>query len=459
MTPGDQDLWLLPLGGCGEIGMNLNLYGHAGRWLIVDCGITFAREGEPGPTVQLPDPAFVAARRDALAAIAITHAHEDHVGAVAHLWPQLRCPVYATRFTREILRRKLREAGLEDRVPVHLAAAGDVHRVAGFELEWVALTHSTPESQALVIRTAVGTVFHTGDWKLDRDPVVGEPFDRARFEALGRESILAMVCDSTNALVPGRSPTEGQLYGPLRDTVAAARGRVVASCFGSNVARLTTLLRVGAATGRRVGLLGRSLRNYQAAAVAAGLWRAEAPLVASDHLAYLPREEVLAIATGSQGEPRAALDRLASDSHPDLPLEAGDTVVLSARVIPGNERAVASLIERFARLGVDVVTDQEGGPTLHASGHPARDELADLYRWIKPTVAVPVHGEAQHLEAHGRLARELGVHRQLVGRNGDLFMLAPQVGLRRGAAPVGRLGVERGGLVPVGRTARARRAG
>jgi len=449
MNPSAQDLWFLPLGGCGEIGMNMNLYGHDGSWLMVDCGITFADPGEPGPHVQMPDPDFISQRREQLTALLITHAHEDHVGAVAHLWPKLRVPVYATPFTAAILHRKLAEAGLLGQVPVHVIRSPHRHQLGVFDVQWLDLTHSTPESQALVIRTNAGTIFHTGDWKLDPEPVVGADFAGATLRSLAAEQIAAMVCDSTNALEPGRSVSEGELFSGLLEQVAAARGRVVVGCFGSNIARLATLARVARHSGRFAALLGRSLHNYYAAARSACLWDADLKFIEPGHLGYLPPEEVLAIATGSQGEPRAALDRLASGNHPDLALASGDTLLLSSRVIPGNEVAVAALLRRLERLGVSVVRDEELNVPIHASGHPAQEELRDMYRWVAPEVAIPVHGEAEHMQANAALARREGVPRALTGVNGDLFMLAPQRGIRRAAARVGRLGLDRDQLVAV----------
>ncbi len=448
MNPGPDDLYFLPLGGCGEIGMNMNLYGHDGAWLMVDCGVTFAGPGEPGPHVLMPDPAFIVERREALQALLITHAHEDHIGAVAHLWPRLRCPVYATPFAAAILRRKLAEARLLSRVPLHEVAANEQQRLGPFEIQWLDLTHSTPESQALLIRTPAGALFHTGDWKLDPDPVVGANFSQQRLEAIADEQVIAMICDSTNAMVPGRSPSEGALYAGLKALVEDAPGRVIVGCFGSNIARLKTLATVARETGRYAGLLGRSLSNYYGAALSAGLWD-DVPFIEADHLGYLPRSEVLAIATGSQGEPRAALSRLAADTHPALSLEAGDTLLMSSRVIPGNELAVASLTRNLERQGVTVVRDEELNAPIHASGHPARDELADMYRWIQPQVAIPVHGEAEHMAANAALAKAEGVPRQMTGSNGDLFMLAPQRGIRRGAVVAGRLGLDRDQLVAV----------
>ncbi len=448
MNPDSNDLVFLPLGGCGEIGMNMNLYGHDGRWLMVDCGVTFARPGERGPHVQMPDPAFIVERRDALTALLITHAHEDHLGAVAHLWPRLRCPVHATPFAAAILRRKLAEVGLLSRVPLEEVRPGERAHYGPFDVQWLDLTHSTPESQALHIRTAAGAVLHTGDWKLDPDPVVGANYSKAAFQGLAAEGVRAMVCDSTNALVPGRSTSEGELYAGLEALVANASGRVIVGCFGSNVARLKTLARVARHTGRYAGLIGRSLGNYYGAAVSAGLWD-DVPFIDADHLGYLPPHEVLAIATGSQGEPRAALSRLAADTHPAMSLEPGDTLLMSSRVIPGNEAAVESLTRRLEGLGVRVIADEALNAPIHASGHPAREELKDMYRWVAPETAIPVHGEDEHMAANAELAREQGVPRQMVGRNGDLFVLAPQRSIRRAAAPVGRLGLERDQLVAV----------
>ena len=449
LTPADDDLWFLPLGGCGEIGMNMNLFGHAGRWLMVDCGITFGAPGSGEPHVQMPDPAFIAEQSETLDALIVTHAHEDHIGAVAHLWPQLKCPVYVTPFAAALLANKLAEAGLERRVPVHIVGVNDQRQLGPFDVRWLDLTHSTPESQALVIRTSAGAVFHTGDWKLDPDPVVGANYEQAQLEAVADEGVVAMICDSTNALVDGRSISEGDLYEGLLDVVADAPGRVVVGCFGSNIARLATLARVARDTGRYAGLLGRSLHNYFGAAQKAGLWDDELPLIEPAHLGYLPPREVLAIATGSQGDRRAALDRLSKEDHFDLELESGDTVVMSSRVIPGNELAVAGLAQRFETLGVTLLGQDEANRPIHASGHPARDELEDMYRWVQPAIAIPVHGEPEHLRGNAALADSVGVPRQMTGENGDLFMLAPVKGIRRQAVPVGRLGLLDRQLVPV----------
>ena len=449
MTPEQDDLWFLPLGGCGEIGMNLNLYGHDHQWLMVDCGVTFSRAGQPdhcGADVQMADPAFITERREQLAGLVLTHAHEDHIGAVAWLWDRLRCPVYATRFAAEVLRRKLAETGLSGQVPIIEIAAGTTHQVGAFTLTWLDLTHSIPEPNALMIRTAAGNIFHTGDWKLDAAPVIGAGFSEQAFRQLGDEGVDAMICDSTNALVTGHSGSEGSLYRGLLAAIADAPGRVVVACFGSNIARLHTLATIATESRRYMGLLGRSLVNMVSAARATGVWENDTVPIQPAHLGYLPPEEVLAVATGSQGEPRTALHRLAVDAHPDLTLAPGDRVIFSSRVIPGNEEAVASLITRLRQRGIDVVTAEDSARPIHASGHPASEELQTMYQWVRPRLAVPVHGEPAHMQANAQIARASGVPRQLTGRNGDLFMIAPVAGIRRNAVSTGRLGVVQGQL-------------
>ncbi|MCX2980812.1 ribonuclease J [Halieaceae bacterium IMCC14734] len=441
MTPTEKDLWFLPLGGCGEIGMNLSLYGHNGQWLMVDCGIGFDREAV-GTRIIAPSIEFVAARRQQLIGMVITHAHEDHVGAVAHLWPELRCPVYCTRFTSEILRRKLSEAGLEKDVQVHIVEPRLRHQLGHFDLEWFGLTHSAPESQALMIRTRCGNVFHTGDWKIDPDPVVGSSIDSAALKRLGDEGVLAMVCDSTNAMLTGHSLSEGDLYKGLLEHARHAKGRIIVACFGSNVARLHTLAKVAQETGRYPALLGRSLHNYYGAARRSQLWTLDQGFIESQHLGYLPRQDVFAVATGSQGESGAALGRLAAGNHPAMELEMGDTVIFSSRVIPGNEESLERLCDSLRARGVDVIQDEHSLP-IHASGHPAQDELRIMYEWIRPQLSIPVHGEAQHLRAHAGFAKSIGVPSQVRGMNGDLITLAPQISARRGAAEFGRVEIKR----------------
>ncbi len=449
LTPTAKDLWFLPLGGCGEIGMNLNLYGHDGQWLMVDCGVTFAKANQmdgDGPKTDeaiCADPEFIARRRDRLAGLVITHAHEDHIGAVSGLWPRLQCPVYTTPFTAEILRRKLGQNGLLNRVPIVVVEPGSQLRIGVFDVEWIALTHSIPEPQALLIKTASGQVFHTADWKLDPDPVLGSRYDESRYRRLARQNVTAMVCDSTNATVAGRSTSEAAVYAGLRQLITEANGRVVVCCFGSNVARLQTLARIAAESGRHMGLLGRSLHNMVAAARATGYWPLENKLIEPAHIGYLPANELLAVATGSQGEPRTALSRLAGGYHGDLDLEPGDRVIFSSRTIPGNEVAVQKVTERLISRGIEVITAESYEGVIHASGHPCADELADLYRWVQPAIAIPVHGEAHHMQANAVIARDNLVPRQLTGLNGDLFILAPRIGVRKQAVGTGQLVLNR----------------
>jgi ribonuclease J len=422
-TPGDAELLFLPLGGAGEIGMNLNLYGHAGAWLMVDLGITFGDASTPGIDVIMPDPSFIEERRDQLVGLVLTHAHEDHIGAVAYLWDRLRCPVYATPFTAAVLRRKLAEAGLLERVPLTEIPLSGRFTVGPFAIELITLTHSIPEPNALVIETPVGRVMHTGDWKLDPDPLVGPTADEKALIRVGESGVLAMVCDSTNVLVSGDSGSEADVRDTLLDIVGRYENRVAVACFASNVARLETLARVGAAHGRDVALVGRSLWRIYEAAKETGYLRDIPPFLGERDVGYMPRDKVLMICTGSQGEPRSALARIAAGDHPEVSLESGDTVIFSSRIIPGNEISINRMHNRLSELGVQVVTTNE--EHVHVSGHPARDELAQMYQWIRPRIAVPVHGEPRHLVAHAKLALECQVPEAVVVQNGAMVCLAP----------------------------------
>ena len=449
MTPDRHDFWFLPLGGCGEIGMNMNLYGHDDQWLMVDCGVTFRDPdgtNTSGFHVQMADPGFITDRADALQGLLLTHAHEDHIGAVPHLWSQLKCPVYATEFTAEMLRRKLVEHNLVDKVPIRIVNAGDRFDVGVFDVEWIPSTHSIPDPCALVIRTQAGSVFHTADWKLDRHPQVGHHFSAEHYQRIGESGIDAMICDSTCADQPGHSDSEGDLYDGLYEHIASAQGRVVAACFGSNIARLNTLARIALATNRHLGLLGRSLINTVSAARAVGLWDHPETLVDAEHLGYLPRDTVLLVATGSQGEPRTALNRLSAGNFNHMQLDAGDTVIFSARAIPGNEDGIESMNERLRGLGVNIITPDTSSALIHASGHPSADELAQLYEWINPKLVVPVHGEQHHMQAQVQLAKNSGIKNRLCGKNGDLFRITPNASIQRDAISCARLGVARNGL-------------
>lgn len=427
--------------------MNMNLYGHDGQWLMVDCGVSF---NEPlknddlhTAEVVCADPAFITQQKERLAGIVITHAHEDHVGALPFLWKRFKCPIYTTAFTAEVLRRKLLQVGLADQVPVIVVAENESKKIGVFNVTWLALTHSVPEPFAMTIETPVGKVFHTGDWKIDRHPITGNGFSPKRFQVLGEENVLAMVCDSTNALREGHSVSETDCYQALLATIAPEKGRVVVGCFSSNVARLVALGRVAKETGRYMALVGRSLINMVGAAKATGYWPDDLPLIDASHLGYLPKEEVLAVVTGSQGEPRATLNRLAMDNCFDLNLEAGDLVIFSAMMIPGNEKAIMRLVEQFKGRNIRTLQQQDTELPIHVSGHPCRDEPAQLYSWVQPKLAVPVHGEPKHLDANAEVAKLGQVPSQLVGRNGDLYQFAPQVCIRRQLVKTGRIALAR----------------
>ena len=435
--PGAGDLFFLPLGGAGEIGMNLNLYGHDGRWLMVDLGITFNDPLYPGVDVMMPDPSFIESRRDALAGLVLTHAHEDHLGAVPELWRRLRCPVYATPFTAAFLRFKLREVGLADKLPLTEVPLGGRVQVGPFDVTYIGMTHSIPESNALAIRTRLGTVLHTGDWKLDPEPLVGAVSDEAALRALGEEGVLALVGDSTNALVPGEAGSESGVRKALTELFAGKRHRILVGCFASNIARLDSIVHAAAANDRRVALVGRSLWRMTEAARQAGYLRDLPPFVAEEEVGFFPRDRIVIVCTGSQGEPRAALPRIAAGDHPHVVIEPGDIAVFSSRVIPGNEKAIGALQNRLAARGIEVITDRDA--PIHVSGHPARDELTRMYQWARPRIAVPVHGEERHMRAHADLARACQVSETPLVRNGDMLRLAPGKAEIVGHVPAGRL--------------------
>ncbi|MGE0120676.1 MAG: ribonuclease J [Dongiaceae bacterium] len=427
--------------------MNLNLYGYGGKWLMVDLGVTFGDERTPGIEVIMPDIGFIEARRDDLVGLVLTHGHEDHIGAVPYLWPRLRCPIYATPFTAALVRRKLREVGEADAADITEIPMSGRFSLPPFELELVTLTHSIPEPNAVVIRTPLGVLLHTGDWKLDPEPLVGPVADEAALRRLGEEGVLAMVCDSTNALVHGASGSEAEVRDSLEELVGRLPGRVAVASFASNVARLESIARAAAAHGRDVALVGRSLWRIAEAARASGYLADLPPFVTEHDVGYLPREKVLMICTGSQGEPRSALARIAREEHPNVVLERGDSVIFSSRIIPGNERAIGELQNALVRLGVEVLTERDH--FIHVSGHPARDELTSMYQWVRPKIAVPVHGELRHLAAHARLAESCQVSQALVIENGDLIRLAPGRAEVTDRVAAGRLGLDGKAIIPL----------
>ncbi|MDR3532976.1 MAG: ribonuclease J [Rhodopila sp.] len=444
------ELAFLPLGGTGEIGMNLNLYRwrEAGteKWLAVDCGIGFGGSELPEVEVMMADPGFIADRRDKLLGLVITHSHEDHIGAVAWLWPRLKCPVYCTPFAAAVLRRKLGEVGLTKDVRVHVIPTGGSVDLAPFKLRFIRMAHSIPEAQALAIDTPLGTVLHTGDWKLDPSPLIGPPTDEAALAALGEKGVLALVCDSTNAMVEGHSGSELEVRNSLSALIRDLTGRVAVTCFASNVARMESVALAAHDAGRSVAIVGRSLRNMDAAARECGYLKSLPPFLTEDDIDDVPDDNLLMLVTGSQGEPRSALSRIALDTHPRVSLGEGDTVIYSSRMIPGNERAIGTVQDNLVRRGVQLMTDDDH--LVHVSGHPARDELRRMYRLVKPRYAVPVHGEWRHLSAHAELAREAGAT-PFTLEDGDIITLAPGRPAITDSAPIGRLVLDGTRLVPL----------
>jgi ribonuclease J len=443
----EKGLYFVPLGGSGEIGMNLNLYAYRGQWLMLDCGVTFGDDAQAGVDVVMPDPAFIVERKDKLLGIVATHAHEDHIGAIPYLWPQLQCPIWATPFTASLLKAKMAEAGLADRAQITIVPMSGRFSIGPFDLELITLTHSIPEPNAVAIRTPVGTVMHTGDWKLDPDPLIGDVTDEAALIRIGDEGVLAMIGDSTNALKEGTSGSEAELRESLTDLIGRYQGRVAVACFASNVARLHTIANAAQARGRDVALIGRSLWRMDKAARENGYLIDLPRFLTEEEAGYVPTDRILLICTGSQGEPRAALARIAREDHPHIVLDEGDVVIFSSRIIPGNEKAISRLQNELVKLGVEIVT--EADHFVHVSGHPARAELVRMYQMVRPQVAVPVHGEARHLAAHAELAMECQVADALIIENGDVVRFDAQGATIEGQVPAGRIASDGRRLLPI----------
>lgn len=444
VTPGNE-LLFLALGGSGEIGMNVNLYGTQGKWVMVDCGITFSGGEYPGVDIVLPDLQFIEDRLDDLLGIVLTHGHEDHIGALPYLAADLGVPLYATPFTAGLIRGKLDEEGVSDRVELNVIDNQGSFDLGPFRFTYVPLAHSIPEGNAVLIETRHGAIFHTGDWKLDDAPQIGVPSTDEELKAIGDRGVLALVCDSTNVFNPEPSGSEGDVRAGLAEVIGAAEGRVLVTTFASNAARLKTLADVARDTGRELCVAGRSLDRILRVAKQTGYLRDFPETIDFDAAMRLPRSRVMIVATGGQGEPRAALARVAEGTHP-IKLESGDTVVFSSKQIPGNEIAIGRIQNILAGKGVAMITDRQAH--VHVSGHPGRPELAAMYGWIRPDFVVPVHGEIRHMAEQARFAVSQGVPGAVVQQNGEIIRLAPGQPERVGFAPAGRLVLDGDVILP-----------
>jgi ribonuclease J len=450
-TSDRDELVFLPLGGSNEIGMNFNLYGYGPpddrKWIVVDVGVTFGDQTTPGVEIILPDPEYIQDMADDILGIVLTHAHEDHIGAMGWLWPKLRAPVYATPFTAFLLREKLRDAGILGEVQITETPLDGNIRLGPFDITLITITHSIPEPNGLAIRTPLGNVLHTGDWKIDPDPVIGGRTDIGAIRRLGDEGVLAMVCDSTNVFVDGEAGSEAEVRVALNALIGQLSGKVAVACFASNVARMDSAIRAAQSCGRKVCLVGRSMHRMAAAAASVGLFRDIEPFVTEQQARDFPDEQILYLCTGSQGEPRAALSRIAEGTHPHVSLGQGDACVFSSRVIPGNEVPIRNLQNKLADRGVRLYTDRDH-PHIHVSGHPCREELKQMYQWARPAIAVPTHGERRHLLEHCALARDMQVPQAIAPRNGDMVRLAPGHPEVIDEVPSGRLFVDAGMVTP-----------
>ena len=447
MSISTSDFVFVPLGGSGEIGMNANLYHHHDNWIMVDLGISFADESMPGVDVVLPDLSFIEDRKDKLQALILTHAHEDHYGAIPYLWERLQVPVYGTAFTLALLRRKLAEARVDFDIEMHELDYNRPYEFGPFSIELLALNHSIPDPAALILRTSEGTILHTGDWKFDEAPQIGQNTDAQKLSEIGKEGVLALIGDSTNAMVEGRTPSEQTAFEGLSDVIGKAEGRVAITCFARNVARIDSIVRAAHANGRAVSVVGRALQRTIDAAREVGYLRDLPDFVKESDVGLIPRGNIVIICTGSQGEPRAAMARIASGTHDTIDLDPGDTVVYSSRQIPGNEPAISKIQDMILRRGIHVITDDDA--PVHVSGHPARDEVAEMYGLVKPKIAIPVHGTARHLLAHAELAQSCQVAQTLIPDNGVIIKFSDNKAEKIGTVHTGALTHEGGEIVDI----------
>ncbi len=421
----NDDVLFVPLGGANEIGMNLNLYRYKGKWIMIDLGIGFAGHHLPGIEIVVPNIDAITPYKNDIVGLVLTHAHEDHLGAVASLWPELGCPIYATPFTAAVLKNKLAEEGLQGKAKITPVEAGKVYDIGPFGFEMVPVTHSIPEMHAVALRTDKGVIMHTGDWKLDDAPQVGVTTDEETLSKYGDEGVLAMVCDSTNVFVEGESGSELHVRAALTDIIKQCDERVVVTTFSSNIARLETIIYAAADAGRSVAIAGKSIWRMVHAAQDAGYLKNVPTFLTDVQGMELPRSKVLFICTGCQGESRAALSKIARGEHPAIRLSPQDTVIFSSRTIPGNEANIGYMVNKLVTQGAEVMNDRTG--FIHVSGHPARGELKRMYEWVRPKIAVPVHGEARHIHEHAKFARDLGVPIAIEPSNGVVINLTAEV--------------------------------
>ena len=421
-----RNTYFLPLGGTGEIGMNLNLYGYGEgediEWFMVDCGVTFSQAGLPGIDLQMPDPTFIASQKDKLMGIILTHAHEDHIGAMPFIWPYFKCPIYTTEFTAALLMEKFDEYNIDYTNKIIIHSDGEIINIGNFQVKAIGLTHSIPEMNALLIKSPSANIFHTGDWKIDKDPIVGDGFDKKKLLDFENIKIDALVCDSTNAMTPGISGSELSVKNSLEEIIGKIEGRIFLSTFASNVARLCSVAEAAAKHDRHVVLSGRGMHRIVNAAKSVGLLRGLPDFVDEENAGYLPAEKTLILCTGSQGEYRAALSKIARDEHQHIIAEKGDTVIFSSKVIPGNEAGIMNLQNLFAKKDIKIITGKD--EFVHVSGHPCQDELIEMYNLIQPKSIIPVHGEFRHLVANANLAKNNGIKNSLVIENGTVVKIS-----------------------------------
>ena len=417
----DSELIFIPLGGSGEIGMNANLYHYQSDWLMIDLGISFSDETTPGVDIILPDIRFAEEQKVNIKAIILTHAHEDHFGAVPYLWEKLNVPIYGTAFTIALLKRKLEEAKISDNIPLNVIDYNVDYKFGAFTVEFVALSHSIPDPAAIVLKTDKGQILHTGDWKFDETPMVGNKTDVQRLKRIGDEGVIALIGDSTNALINGRTPSECVAREGLSKVIANSKHTVAVTCFASNIARISSIISAANENNRHVCVVGRALHRAIAAARETGYLDNIPDFVSEIDSGLMPRENLVIICTGSQGETRAALAKISNGMHENIKLQAEDTVIFSSRQIPGNENAIARVQNQFLRQKINIITDEDA--MVHVSGHPARDELIDLYNIIRPQIAIPVHGTARHLDAHAKLAASCQVPEIHIPENGNIISL------------------------------------